>query len=1078
MKRHYLLGLLLLSGFAGLAYELLWVRMLTWSMGSTTMSFSTVLAVFFAGLALGSRWAGSRVPTTTHPVRRYALLELGTGLFGLISYPLMSQLGAVFAWLDPGAGPGAVLLRLGVSALVLLPPTFLMGATLPFVSLAMIEEDARVGEGTSLIYGLNTLGACLGAYGVTFVLLPNLGVLGSTLVVVATNVLVGVIALARSRQPGGDGPLGSAPPPASGRAGGAADRRDLAVMFLALVAGFVAVGVQVVWGRLFGIVLRGTVYGIGSVLISVLVGIALGSLLATRLARSRFLALVTGGTGLVYLAGLVFFVLAMPLAQYVISTVPNSGWPTMGQVHVDLLVVFLVLVASTVSSGALLPLLVALVEHSARNAGVTLSRLYATNTVGSIIGSVLIGYLVLPALGSAATLLGLVVLFVLAMAVFLVAAGERRLPALGLVAASLAVVALFPEMDARPLSRLVLAAQGDYFATRSSQRRAAEAIRYFSEGDVATVAVAETTTTPPGLGLSLNGLGQGSRTPALPHVPYESTLVALMPWLHAATPDRGLVIGLGAGATIDALSRLEVRQVEVLELERDVVEAVDFIWGENNPLKRPGINHVVNDARQHLLLQRGRQPASYDFITSMPAHPWVAPALFTRDFFELAAGNLKPGGVFSTWFGTSTMNPRAVESLLGAFTAVFPHWLVYWVPESNAFYLLGSTGPFQLDASRLAALETHPVMVGLSAPLRSPWHLPGKVVAGSAEGVPAPTGLLVNTDDNAVVEFFSTRRPKDAVRSPFDMLAFLPGRFLHPSRVRAPDIDAFMLEWVEQLLETPGGRLPLKREVSEPVRQMLTGAAPHLSPRLRQYVEFRLLLGTGKRDAAGALLPALTDEVLGPRAARFFAGAEPTDGGRRRALRAVQPRSADVAAMLVALGDQPADVVAEPGEPLSWLFGAAEAPAAERGTLEAKLVERLSRFANSRLYERCRATAEARKWQVLEKECEVGVVAARRVDAQRTSRRGVSLAEKGKHREALDHLWGAHLASPLGDEQLRLAWGLALALGDTEKAELAKETFLMRGQSPATVLEMEALAREALASLAASRPVAPAEGPK
>lgn len=1077
MKRHYLLGLLLLSGFAGLAYELLWVRMLAWSMGSTTMSFSTVLAVFFAGLALGSRWGGRRVPKTARPVRQYALLELGTAAFGLISYPVMSRLGAVFAWLDPGVGPGAVALRLAVATLVLLPPTFLMGATLPFVSLAMIEDDSRVGQGTSLIYGLNTLGACLGAYGVTFVLLPQLGVFGSTLLVVGLNVVVGVVALLVSARPGGDGPWGpSATAPDTGVA--TAGRRGLAVMGLALVAGFVAVGVQVVWGRLFGIVLRGTVYGIGSVLISVLVGIALGSLLAANLARSRRLGLVIGVTGLVYLVGLVVFVLATPLAQYVVSTVPNSNWPTMGQVHAELLVVFLVLVVPTVASGALLPLLVALIEHSARNAGVTLSRLYATNTVGSIVGSVLIGYLALPRLGSASTLLGLVVLFVLALAVFLVAVAESQRAALALVAVGLGVVAVFPELDTRLVSRIALSAQAEYFTARRSQQQAAERIRFFSEGDVATVAVAETPSSPPGLSLTLNGLGQGSRTPALPHVPYESTLVALMPWLHATTPDRGLVIGLGAGATVDALARLEIPDVQVLELERDVVEAVNVIWGDENPLRRPGISHVVNDARQFLLIQQRRQPRSYDFITSMPAHPWVAPALFTRDFFELAAANLKEGGVFSTWFGTTTVNPRAVESLLGAFTEVFTHWLVYWVPETNSFYLLGSQSPFMLDAERLASLEGHPVMVGLPAGLRSPWHLPTKVVAGSAEGVPAPTGLLVNTDDNAIVEFFSTRKPADAPRASFELLSFLPGRFLHPSRVRAPDRDAFMLEWMEQLLETPGGRLPVKREVSPPTREMLTGVAPHLSLRLRQYAEFRLALGAGKREAAQAALVALGDDALAARGRRLFAGAEPTDGARRRALRELRPRTADVAALLVALGDQPDEVLAEPDEPLSWLFSDAEVPAAERGPLEARLTARLARFANARLYERCRATAQARQWPVLEKECEVAVVAARRVDAQRTSRRGVSLAEKGQHREALDHLWGAHLASPLGDEQLLLAWGLALTVGDEKKAEQARETFLMRGRSPETVAAMEPQARWAVASLSAGRPVAPDEGPK
>lgn len=1054
MRRHFLLGLLLFSGLAGLSYELLWVRMLSWSMGSTTLSFATVLFVFFGGLALGSRWAGRRVGATKRPVFAYAVLEALTGAFGLISYPLMSNLGSLFAALDPGVGPGAVALRFVISMLVLLPPTFLMGATLPFICSAMLTDDAQAGRGAALIYGLNTIGACLGAYVITFVLLPSLGVLRSTLTIAAINLAVAAIAYWRSRAD--DSPVAAA---ATSDEGTVDDSKHARVSsLLALVAGFVAVGAQVVWGRMYGILLKGTVYGIGSVLIAVLLGIALGSLLAARLSRERdgkpALGVTTGVVVVVYLLGLVSFVWTTPFANYVLDTLATPTWSAIRSAHAQLLVVVVMLAPATVTSGAVLPLLVALTRRSAGGTGATLARLYTTNTLGSILGSVAVGYFALPLLGTATTLYLLVVLLTVVVALFLVVHGTERPILAGVtVLVALVVAGAFPELRTDVAVPGPPQEQRDFFTARAAMEQSVKTVRYVHEGDVATVVVTDVPGTTPVVGLSLNGLGQGSRRSAPPELPLESTLVGVVPWVHVAQPQRALVVGLGGGATVDVLQRLSVPSIEVLELEQGVIEAADIMWGDENPIHRPGVKVVVNDARQYLLVN-GARGEKYDLICSMPAHPWVAPALFTKDFFQLAARNLKPDGVFSTWFaGTSVVASRA---LVGAFVSAFPHFLIYEVPETGALYLVGSASPFKLDMARLEALEKHEVMSSYAEVTRSKWFLPVRLTAASEAPVALPASAPINTDDNVFVEFFAKR----GLDERGDALQDLPVRYLPPTRLATNDVDAFYLELVERLLETPEGRLPARRETPPNVVRALSALAPQLSERVRGYLLLRLAVGSGKGAQATALLPSITDAELAARAKKMIAGSEATDAGRRAALRDLTPRTPDVAAVLAALGEAPEPVVTEGStDPLRWLFDEAAVDDAARPAIEAALLTRLARFSNGKLYDRCKVVAATRKRPVLEQECLLLGMNARREDAQRAMRRGVELYEAGRFADALELLAGSHQVLPLNDDHLRLMLALALRLGDGAKLERARESFTMRGYTPEAVARMEVLAK-------------------
>lgn len=1056
MRRSYLLVLLIFSGFAGLSYELLWVRLLALSMGSTTLSFSVVLAVFFGGLALGSRWAGRQSLVVQRPVARYAAIEALTGVLGLMLLPVMKHLGPLFALIDVGGGVGGLVVRVLVSALILLPPTFLMGATLPFVCAATIERDEDMGRGTGLVYGFNTVGAFLGAYGLTFWMLPALGVTESTLVVAGLNFLVASVAWWQSRK--SDGQVAPAPP--ADQQTPTTSKVYLGALVATFVGGFSATGAQIVWSRFFAIALEGTTYGLGSVLVSVLVGIALGSLVAARWARDgKNLARKAGWLILFFVVGLAAFAMAIPAVVYLLATLHNTGLTGRSLLHVQLAVVWLTLLVPTIASGATLPLLVAVVEHSAGRAGLTLARLFATNTVGCILGSLVVGFGLLPGLGSNLTLYALTVLMVLALTVFLLGADPKRTGALGLVTAGLVIAASFPGFEAREIGGAVSVRQ-DPFSYFDAMKKAAESVTYFHEGDVATVKVQGSldTLTDMQVGVQLNGLPQGGRNRFPPQHVFESTLVGAVPWVHAREQRRALVVGLGAGGTVKVLTQLGVGEVEVVELERGVVDAMPAVWGDANPLSDPHVKLTVDDARHRLMVTARRSPHQYDFITSMPAHPWIAASLFTREFFELARGNLAPGGVFTTWFGAPSVGPDAFEPLFGAFTSVFPHWAVYWVGEAGAFYLVGSDEPIVFDAKRFEALAASPVFSGEREERRSPDYLPLHVVAVSDPAHPA-TASAVNTDDNSLIEF-GMRRPLS--RPGPEYLDFLPVRWLPAARLQTEHPNEKWLELLEHHLGTPGGRLPAQRQLLSPaLERVVKGLEAGASPELVAYARLRVAMLAGHPEVAKLAFAELHSEPLLSRARTFVAeGAPPTQREQLLREQLAAGKRADVLAQLNAWGVSGPDDVLEAGtadDAVSWLFVPALPQLApeERGAQTRAIAARVAQFAAVPLAERCVEKAHAAGWLELERACEQQVQGLHQQRARALLQQAFDAGAREQFDVAVKQLVAAHAQSPLSTENALLLLRAAVRTRDAASVALAREVLRANGSEAATVDAMQ-----------------------
>jgi spermidine synthase len=759
---------LLVSGWASLVYQIVWTRLLGFAFGTTLEAIGAVLAVFFAGLAGGNALAARGLARTRRPLRVYALLELGIAAFALASLPVLRALDGLYAWTGTDHGPAAqAAIRVVAAALVLLPPTLAMGATLPVVARGVVTREASLGRACAWLYAGNTAGAVLGAYLCGFWMIPFLGLGRSVLAAALGNGVAGLVAFALSRR-AGDAAMDPAPAaPHPGAAHGAipdATRRTFLALFA--VSGFVAIGYEMVWSRVFGIVMEGTLYGFAAVLASFLLGLALGSLaIARSVDRLRDLPRAFGLLHLAIAASVwagLQLVPHLPHLHRVLRASLGGG----DGLHLLFLLVVPIVLVPTALFGAAFPVLIRIHARGAGEVGAGIGVATAVNTAGSIAASLLVGFWALPALGMDATLyalclvdLGVALLVLLG---FQAQSGRARLATGGLAAVLVATFAVSyngVRVEDAIAGRDVRASGFAEYARDLEQRSRSLALLVEGRSSIVTVY-----RTRDARSLFTNGLPESTVQHRPPYYPVETALLGVLPYVFADTPERSLVIGLGGGNTVLALARTRLREIDVVELEPAVADAVRVLHaGRANPLDDPRVRLRINDGRNELLLERHRGGAGFDVIASQPSHPWIQGAanLFTEEFFELAKANLSEGGVFACWVNGFRTDAESLLALVASFERIFPGSFVVdgsGDGSRSSLLLLGSTAPLRLDLARARERLAEPgvrALLGLYGleelePLLAQLEGPASAFAALAPGAR-------NTDDDAFVE---TRIPR------------------------------------------------------------------------------------------------------------------------------------------------------------------------------------------------------------------------------------------------------------------------------------------------------------------------------
>jgi spermidine synthase len=755
-QRRYLPYLLLLffgSGCAALIYEIVWLQLLELVIGSSGISLGVLLGTYMGGMCLGSLVLPRLISPRIHPLRVYAFLELGIGVIGILvlwGMPLVAGIYTAIHW-------HGILIRTLFAAACLIPPTLLMGATLPAVA-RFVESTPEGVSWMGFFYGGNIAGAVVGCLAAGFFLLRMFDMPTATYVAFAINILVAIVGfvLARksshtqaSEETGAD----SLPKPAY-----------CSLIYLAIaLSGLSALGAEVVWTRLLSLLMGGTVYSFSIILAVFLIGMGLGSGAGSLMARNTSSPRALLGIFQLCLAGTIAWA-ALMISKSLPYWPVNPGiytddWGPWYIFQLDLLRAAWMVLPAAFLWGASFPIAIAAVASKGQDPGRMVGGVYAANTVGAIFGSLLFSMVIIPQLGTQWAERLLMIVAAAAALVALTASltesfrnrtqtpsdfepifAKFSMTLIGLMVVVFMVISV---------SRVpwVMIAWGRYAATYVAQSAPTTFdsnkpetkssqyqwnCSYVGEGMNVSVAVTE------------NAAGSrffhGAGKVQASSQPQDMRLQRMLGHLSALTckdPDQVkdvLVVACGAGVTAGSFMVYpNVKRIEICDIEPLVPKVVTPMFGAQNYHIVDGIDkqnpHIVNDKEVAVMYDDGRHyvrtlPADkkYDVITSDPIDPWVkgSAALNTVEYYEMCKRHLKPGGVMSLWMPLYESNIESAKSLISTFFQVFPEGMIFSNDQHQEGYdavLLGQAEPSKIDVDRLQELLNRPDYLPVSQSL-------------------------------------------------------------------------------------------------------------------------------------------------------------------------------------------------------------------------------------------------------------------------------------------------------------------------------------------------------------------------
>jgi spermidine synthase len=700
--RAYLPLILLLfvgSGCAALIYEVVWFQLLQLVIGSSSVSLGVLLGTFMGGMCFGSLLLPRYVDAKHHPLKIYAYLETGIGVMGLLLLFAMPLVNSLYVWI----GGGHIAVRAIVAGICLLPPTFMMGATLPAVARWVQTTPSGVAW-LGYFYGGNIAGAVIGSLLAGFYLLRVFDMATATYVAVVLNAAVAGLAIMMSRFTSYE--------PAKAPTGPVKRAEGALTIYLAIaISGFTALAAQVLWTRLLSLTFGATVYTFSLILGCFLTGLGIGSTIGASIARTTPNARAALGWCQVLLCG------ALAWAAYMLMA-SMPFWPINPQIQSDPWVQFQldfvrclwVVLPGSILWGASFPLALAAAAGPKQDPGQLVGEVYAANTVGAIIGSVVSGLVLVVWLGSHTAQQVLIFLSAVSALILLapVVAGDSTRSKLqwgpvGAVVLAIAGAGLL--VRSVPELPKILVAYGRYSATWVGLSN----IIYAAEGLNASVAVSETA----GGVRNYHNAGkvQASSEPQDMRL---QRMLGHLTHLIPKTPTNALVIGCGAGVTAGAVSiGPRVKSMTIAEIEPLVPKSVArYFWQHNYAVvgdetgapPQPKVKIHIDDAR-HFLLTTDQK---FDAITSDPLDPWVkgAATLYTVEFFDIVKKHLNPGGVVTLFVQLYESNTAAVKSEIGTFFKAFPNGVVWGNTNNGQGYdlvLMGQVEPVKINVDEIQA---------------------------------------------------------------------------------------------------------------------------------------------------------------------------------------------------------------------------------------------------------------------------------------------------------------------------------------------------------------------------------------
>jgi spermidine synthase len=732
------------SGVAALIYQTLWVKQLSLVVGVDVYAVTTGVAAFFVGLALGSFWFGRISERVAKPALLFAGLEGGIALLGPIATLFLSHSASLFVRLHGAVGFFAWVLPF----LLVGVPAVLMGGTLPALLRATAPDDSRLGMASGSLYAANTAGAIVGVLAAVFLCIPAFGVIGAGLAAAVLNLLVVSIALFCSsaiKTP--QQHLQSASEPLSSVA-------RTAVILYGL-AGGVALGYEVVWSQAIVQFLSTRTYAFAIMLATYLLGLSLGAALYARIADriqdpGQSFGLLIAAAGICSL--LLFTLLGNWLDQWQYGAAELAYRVTDNRlvlVCARFAAAALVLILPpTLFLGAAFPVAVRLIARS-RQIGADFGMVAAWNTAGGMGGTLITGFVLVPALGLIRTLslLALAAVLIGSAAVVYRSATVRSYSVAGGLLAVVIFLAAFTPTD--KLGRMLAQARGGKLI-------------FYDESAEGTVAVLEQKSTSHTFRrLYIQGVSNSGDT--LPSRRY-MRLQGLLPLIiHNGTPRSALVIGLGTGITAGSLLAYPLAHRECAELVPAAVKAASLFNGNLDSAADSRLALHIGDGRHYLLATKQR----FDLITLEPPPPSARGVvnLYSTDFYELSRNRLAPGGILAQWWPITTQNQEDSQAMMQSILDVFPYVTV-WTTDIYEMMVLGSMQPMEMDMEQIKTRFAFPGVkkalaeVGIS----NPSELLATFMMGR-DGLENFAGLAVPVTDNRPrIEYAPWVRPHEIRR--------------------------------------------------------------------------------------------------------------------------------------------------------------------------------------------------------------------------------------------------------------------------------------------------------------------------
>ena len=765
------------SGATGLIYEVIWTRMLTLVFGNTVFAVTTVLTSFMAGLALGSFYFGRRADEQTRPLRTYAYLEAGIGIFALIFPIILILLNGVYVGIHRqihAAFYPMSLIRFVLSFLVLLIPSTLMGATLPIISKFFVSRLENLGWDVGRLYSLNTFGAVVGTIAAGFFFVKWFGVNWTLRFSAVANLIIAGIALLLDKQwmeewknggmegthPSNHPAIQPSNPPSSGLPPFIVQL----VLWAFAVSGFCALAYEVLWTRILVFFLGSTTYAFATMLSGFLFGIAAGSFIFAKIAdlpyfrekpqhQVSILGIVQIFIGLSAIALLPAF---SELYAIRLGLPAGRFWSFISCV--------VVMILPTILMGASFPLVTRIYTLNLNKLGRSIGNVYSINTVGAIFGSFVAGFILIPLIGiqKSVVLIASVNTIVGCILIVLNPQTKRqfRLPAI----VSAALIIILSNLFIPTGKPIVLKSAIFKYQNPGGKLLPGDS---YKEGVDATVTAIVDADGVRRLYVDTNQAAEDSRWDSPSH-----RVIAHLPLLLHPRPQRALIVGFGMGVTSYSATQHGVT-VDAVELSPGVVNANKYFTHVNgNILENPLVNLAVDDGRNYILTTENR----YDMISTGIIHPLVSSgssSIYSEDFYELCKGILTQDGIMCQWVPLHRLPEEYYKMIIRTFIKVFPHTTLWYKCTPDFAILIGTPEKLRIDFSNFIARAQIPsIREGLAYDdLDGMSLLDSFMMSEETVGKYVGEGPI-HTDDRPRLEFFGAIPPDTTSQNILSMVKF------------------------------------------------------------------------------------------------------------------------------------------------------------------------------------------------------------------------------------------------------------------------------------------------------------------